>query len=92
MSHHSTDGSSDSHQSSIMDQQNHIKLRVELFQFKRTTMEVHLENYLEKIQRQHSEFIPEQFKVLQHHDLLSFVLLGEISHAPDNHHQGQNPV
>ena len=45
-------------------------------------MEVHLENYLEKIQRQHPEFVPEQFKVLQHHDMLSFVLLGEISHAP----------
>jgi hypothetical protein len=82
MSHNSTDGSLDSNQSSIMDQQNHIKLRVELFQFERTTMEVHLENYLEKIQRQHPEFVHEQFKVLQHHDMLSFVLLGEISHAP----------
>ena len=82
MSHHSTNNSSDSHQSSAQDQENHFKLRVELFQFERTTMEVHLENYLEKIQRQHPSFIPEKFKVLPHHELLDFMLLGENSLAP----------
>ena len=82
MSLHSANGSSDSHRPSIMDQQHLIKLRVELFQFERTTIEVHLESYLEKIQRQHPTFVPEPFKMLQHHEMLSFVLLGEISHAP----------
>ena len=82
MSLHSTDGSSDSHHHSIMNQQNLIQLRVELFQFERTTIEVHLENYLEKIQRQYPSYVPEPFKMLQHHDILSFVLLGELSNAP----------
>ena len=82
MSHHSTNNSSHSHHHSNMEQQHLIKLRVELFQFERTTIEVHLDNYLEKIQRQHPSFIPGDFKMLQHHEMLSFVLLGEISHVP----------
>ena len=82
MSHHSTNSSSHSHHHSNMEQQHLIKLRVELFQFERTTIEVHLDNYLEKIQRQHPSFIPGDFKMLQHHEMLSFVLLGEISHVP----------
>ena len=81
MSHHSTVQSSESHLST-QDQENHFKLRIELFQFERTTMEVHLENCLEKIQRQHPSFLPEKFKVLPHHDLLEFMLLGENSLAP----------
>ena len=46
------------------------------------TMEVHLANCIEKIQRQHSSFLPEELKVLPHHNLVEFMLLGEHSSAP----------
>jgi hypothetical protein len=82
MSNHSTAQTSVSQHSSNHDQENHFKLRIELFAFERTTMEVHLANCIEKIQRQHSSFLPEEFKVLPHHDLIEFMLQGEHSSAP----------
>jgi hypothetical protein len=82
MSNHSTAQTSVSQNSSNQDQENHFKLRIELFAFERTTMEVHLANYIEKIQCQHSSFLPEEFKVLPHHDLIEFMLQGEHSLAP----------
>ena len=59
------------------DQQNHFKLRIELFQFETTTIEEHLKNYIGKVQRQHCNFIPPDVKILSHHDLLEFMLSGE---------------
>jgi hypothetical protein len=75
---HSGSGS----QVSSQDQQNHFKLRIELFQFEKTTIEEHLRNYIEKIQRQHCDFLPPDAKILSHHNLLEFMLLGEHTHAP----------
>jgi hypothetical protein len=69
-------------QTSSQDQENHFKLRIELFAFERTTMEAHLANYIERIQRQHSDFLPPEVKVLPHHDLIEFKLLGEHTQAP----------
>jgi hypothetical protein len=67
---------------SLPDQQNHFKLRVELFQFETTTIEEHLKNYIGKVQRQHCSFVPPDVKILSHHDLLQFILSGEQSRAP----------
>ena len=69
-------------QISSQDQQNHFKLRIELFQFEKTTIEEHLRNYVEKIQRQHCDFLPPDAKILSHHNLLEFMLLGEQTRAP----------
>jgi hypothetical protein len=82
MSNHSTAPTSVSQHPSNHDQENHFKLRIELFAFERTTMEVHLANCIEKIQRQHPSFLPKEFKVLPHHDLIEFILQGEHSSAP----------
>ena len=62
--------------------QNHFKLRIELFQFETTTIEEHLKNYIGKIQRQHCNFLPPDAKILSHHDLLEFMLIGEQTRAP----------
>ena len=75
---HSGSGS----QVSSQDQQNHFKLRIELFQFEKTTIEENLRNYIEKIQRQHCDFLPPDTKILSHHNLMEFMLLGEHTHAP----------
>ena len=72
MSHHSTATTSTSNHSTLSDQENNFKLRIELFQFERTTVEVHLSNYIEKIQRQNPSFLLDEFKVLAKHDILEF--------------------
>jgi hypothetical protein len=45
-------------------------------------MEAHLTSYIEKIQRQHSDFLPPEANILPHHNLLEFMLLGENTQAP----------
>ena len=64
-------------QVSSQDQENHFKLQIELFQFEKNTMEAHLTSYIEKIQRQHCYSLPPDAKILSHHNLLEFMLLGE---------------
>ena len=78
MSRHSTHSSS----STNSVQENHYKLRIELFQFERTTMEAHMQNCIEKIQRIHTSYMPGEYKVLPSHDILEFMLMGEVSEAP----------
>jgi hypothetical protein len=69
-------------QISNQDQLNHFKLRVGFFQFETTTIQEHLKNYIEKLQRQHCDYSPPDAMFLPHHDLLEFMLLGEETSAP----------
>ena len=61
---------------------NHFKLHLNLFNYEKTTLEVHLSNYVEKLQRSHPTFVPAPYKVLQDQDLLEFLLQGVTSNAP----------
>ena len=73
---------SGSQHSSNDDQGNLFKLRIELFAFERATMEAQLANYIERIQRKHPSFLPEDYKMLPHHDVIQFHLQGELSSVP----------
>ena len=71
-----------SHHSLNDDQGNLFKLRIELFAFERATIEAQLANYIEKLQRKHPTFLPDDYKMLPHHDILQFQLQGENSTVP----------
>ena len=62
-------------------QEHHFKLRLEFYQFERTTMEAHLQNAIEKIQRTNTTFAPPNYKMLPSHNILEFVM-PEISKVP----------
>ena len=64
------------------DQRNMFQLRIELFSFERATIEAQLLNYIEKIQRKHPTFQPDEYKMLPHHNVLQFNLPGENSEMP----------
>ena len=52
----------------------HFKLRVELFQYERTSLEAHIEHAIQKIQRNKIDYKPKPFKMLPSHNILEFEL------------------
>ena len=73
---------SQSSQNSNQDTLNYFKLRVNFSQFEVTTVQEHLQCYIEKLQRQHYNFKPPDVIILECHDLLEFQLLGEETCCP----------
>ena len=61
---------------------NYFKLRVNFSQFELTTIQTHLQCYLEKLQRQYFNFNPPNVTILEYHDLLEFQLIGEETTCP----------
>ena len=52
----------------------HFKLRVEFFQYERTSLEAYIENAIKKIQRNDISYNPDPFKMLPSHNILEFYL------------------
>ena len=50
----------------------HFKLKVEFFQYERTSLEAYMENAIHKIQRNDVGYIPTPFKMLPFHNILEF--------------------
>jgi hypothetical protein len=73
---------SQSSQNSNQDTLNYFKLRVNFSQFEVTTVQEHLQCYIEKLQRQYFNFKPPDAIILECHDLLEFQLLGEETSCP----------
>ena len=59
-----------------------FQLCIELFSFETATIEAQLLSYIEKIQRKHPTFQPDEYKMLPHHNVLQFNLPGENSEMP----------
>ena len=73
---------SQSSQSSGQNTLNYFKLRVNFSQFEVTTIQTHLQCYIEKLQRQYFNFNPPNVTILEYHDLLEFQLIGEETSCP----------
>ena len=73
---------SQSSQNSGQDTLNYFKLRVNFSQFEVTTIQEHLQCYVEKLQRQYFNFKPPNATILECHDLLEFQLMGEETSCP----------
>ena len=50
----------------------HFKMKVEFFQYERTSLEAYMENQIHKIQRNDVGYIPTPFKMLPSHNILEF--------------------
>merc|ERR1712143_160123 len=50
----------------------HFKMKVEFFQYERTSLEAYMENQIHKIQRNDVSYTPTPFKMLPSHNILEF--------------------
>ena len=66
--------STQSTNSSDSAEDHHFKLRVEFFQYERTSLEAYIENAIQKIQRNDISYNPNPFKMLPSHNILEFYL------------------